>query len=296
MMKNLVYFLICISLLGGMSSCTFNEINQTESNNQKEIDGYISRSSLKLQKSPEGMYYAINSAKSTGKQALNTDVIKFYYKMSLLNETKLDSTAKSLGQLKGMVWGATSNILNLPLSYLKEGESGTFILPSALAFGGNSYTDIPAFSVIKLEIEVVSIRTEAEQLQDFQTLYKITNPEITASGLIFKKLVENPKGAQVTTGQSVKVNYTGRFSYGVLQNDATSGKLIYDSSFNAGTFTFVVGTGAVIAGFDEGILKMKVGEKAALIMPSKIAYGANGNSTIPPNSPLYFEVEVAGAL
>lgn len=295
-MKNLVYFFLCISLLGGMSSCTFNEINQTESDNQKEIDGYISRSNLKLQKSPEGMYYSINSSKSTGKQAFNTDVIKFYYKMTLLDGTKIDSTAKTLGQLKGMVWGGTSSILNLPMSFLKEGESGLFILPSALAFGGNSYTDIPAFSVIKLEIEVVSIRTEAEQLQDFQSLYKITNPDISPSGLIFKKLLENPKGAQVAVGQSVKVNYTGRFSYGVLQNDATSGKLIYDSSFNAGTFTFVAGTGAVIAGFDEGILKMRVGEKAALIMPSKIAYGANGNTTIPPNSPLYFEVEVVGAL
>lgn len=295
-MKNLVYFFICISLLGGISGCTFNEINQTESDNQKEIDGYISRSNLKLQKSPEGMYYSINTAKSTGKQAFNTDVVKFYYKMTLLDGTKLDSTAKALGQLKGMVWGSTSNILNLPISFLKEGESGLFILPSALAFGGNSYTDIPAFSVIKLEIEVVSIRSETEQLKDFQTLYKITNPDISPAGLIFKKLVENPKGAQVAVGQSVKVNYTGRFSYGVLQNDATSGKLIYDSSFNAGTLTFVVGTGAVIAGFDEGILKMRVGEKAALIMPSKIAYGANGNSTIPPNSPLYFEVEVVGAL
>jgi len=295
-MKNLLYFFMCISLLGGMSSCKLDEINQTESDNQKEIDGYISRSNLKLQKSPEGMYYSINTAKSTGKQAFNTDVIKFYYKMTLLDGTKLDSTAKSLGQLKGLVWGATSNILNLPISFLKEGESGLFILPSALAFGGNSYTDIPAFSVIKLEIEVVSIRTEAEQLQDFQTLYKITNPEVSVTGLIFKKLVENPKGAQVVVGQSVKVNYTGRFSYGVLQNDATSGKIIYDSSFNTGTFTFVAGTGAVISGFDEGILKMRVGEKAVLIMPSKIAYGANGNTTIPPNSPLYFEVEVVGAL
>ena len=295
-MKNLLYFFMCISLLGGMSSCKLDEINQTESDNQKEIDGYISRSNLKLQKSPEGMYYSINTAKSTGKQAFNTDVIKFYYKMTLLDGTKLDSTSKSLGQLKGMVWGSTSNILNLPISFLKEGESGLFILPSALAFGGNSYTDIPAFSVIKLEIEVVSIRTEAEQLQDFQTLYKITNPDLSPTGLIFKKLVENPKGAQVAVGQSVKVNYTGRFSYGILQNDATSGKLIYDSSFNSGTFTFVSGTGAVIAGFDEGILKMRVGEKAALIMPSKIAYGANGNTTIPPNSPLYFEVEVVGAL
>jgi FKBP-type peptidyl-prolyl cis-trans isomerase len=294
-MRNLVYLFVYISLFGGILSCTSNEINQTESDNQKEIEGYISRSNLKLQKSPEGMYYSINSAKSTGKQAFNTDVIKFHYKMTLLDGTKLDSTAKSLGQLKGMVWGATSNVLNLPISFLKEGESGFFILPSALAFGGNSYKDIPAFSVIKLEIDVVSIRTEPEQLKDFQTLYKITNPEISPSGLIFKRFVENPKGAVISAGQSVKVNYTGRLSYGILKFDASS-KLIYDSAFDSGTFTFVVGTGGVIAGFDEGILKMRVGEKAALIMPSKIAYGLNGNTTIPANSPLYFEVEVLGAL
>lgn len=294
-MRNLVAFFICLSLLGGMSSCKFDEINQTESDNQKEIEGYMSRSNLKLQKSPEGMYYSINSANSTGKQAFNTDLIKFYYKMTLLDGTKIDSTAKSLGQLKGLVWGATNTILNLPISFLKEGESGLFILPSALAFGGNSYTDIPAFSVIKLEIDVVSIRTEAEQLKDFQTLYNITNPEILPSGLIFKRLVENPKGAAIAGGQSVKVNYTGRLSYGNLKYDA-AGKVIYDSAFDSGTFTYVAGTGGVIAGFDEGIMKMRVGEKAILILPSKIGYGANGSGTIPPNSPLLFEVEVVGAL
>jgi hypothetical protein len=188
-MKNLLYFFMCISLLGGMSSCKLDEINQTESDNQKEIDGYISRSNLKLQKSPEGMYYSINTAKSTGKQAFNTDVIKFYYKMTLLDGTKLDSTAKSLGQLKGLVWGATSNILNLPISFLKEGESGLFILPSALAFGGNSYTDIPAFSVIKLEIEVVSIienGIKKEKVNALQIIYD-TSIELGFIGL-FKGL------------------------------------------------------------------------------------------------------------
>jgi len=120
-----------------MSSCKFEEINQTESDNQKEIEDYLSRSNLKLQKSPEGMYYSINTVKSTGKQAFNADLIKFYYKMTLLDGTKIDSTAKTLGQLKGMVWGSNSSILNLPMSFLKEGESGLFILPSALAFGGN---------------------------------------------------------------------------------------------------------------------------------------------------------------
>ena len=43
-------------------------------------------------------------------------------------------------------------------------------------------------------------------------------------------------------------------------------------------------------------MKMRVGEKAVLILPSKIAYGTNGSATIPPNSPLYFEVEVVGVL
>jgi len=45
-MKNLVYFFIGLSLVGGMSSCKFEEINQTESDNQKEIEDYLSRSNL----------------------------------------------------------------------------------------------------------------------------------------------------------------------------------------------------------------------------------------------------------
>jgi FKBP-type peptidyl-prolyl cis-trans isomerase len=178
---------------------------------------------------------------------------------------------------------------------MKEGEKGLFILPASLAFGGNSYADIPAYSVIQLEIEIVAIRTEAEQIQDFQTTYKITNPEVTASGLVFKKLVSNPTGATISPGQTAKVNYIGRFSYGVIQTDA-SNNVIYDSSFGSGTLTFVPGAGNLIAGFEEAVLKMRVGEKAALILPSKIAYGVNGNSTIPANSPLYFEVELVGVL
>ena len=96
-MKNLVNFFICLSLLGGMSSCKFDEINQTESDNQKEIEGYMSRSNLKLQKSPEGMYYSINSANSSGKQAFNTDLVKFYYKITcLFSEFRSNSSRNKL--------------------------------------------------------------------------------------------------------------------------------------------------------------------------------------------------------
>jgi FKBP-type peptidyl-prolyl cis-trans isomerase len=284
-----------VGLLVGLSSCTFNAINQQEEENSNAIDAYIKSKNLTMQKSPEGLFYAIDKKASTGKQGLPTDLIKFHYVMSLLDGKKLDSTSRLKNQIKAMVWGSSTNIYNLPISLMKEGEKGVFILPSSLAFGGNSYADIPAYSVIRLDIEIVAIRTEAEQIQDFQTTYKITNPEVMPSGLVFKKLVTNPTGATISAGQSVKVNYTGRFGYGVLQSDATN-NVIYDSAFGSGTLTFVPGTGNLIAGFEEGVLKMRVGEKAALILPSKIAYGVNGNSTIPPYSPLYFEVEIVGVL
>jgi FKBP-type peptidyl-prolyl cis-trans isomerase len=48
----------------------------------------------------------------------------------------------------------------------------------------------------------------------------------------------------------------------------------------------------VIKGFEEAVLKLKLNEKAKIILPSSLAYGANGNTTIPGYSPLYFEIEV----
>jgi FKBP-type peptidyl-prolyl cis-trans isomerase len=107
-------------------------------------------------------------------------------------------------------------------------------------------------------------------------------------------MVEKPTAAAVTKGQTVTVNYVGRLGYGYIQTDA-SNKVIYDSKFGSGTLTFNVGAGQLIAGFEETVLKMKVGEKAKAILPYTIAYGTAGNSTIPGYSPLYFEIEVVSA-
>jgi FKBP-type peptidyl-prolyl cis-trans isomerase len=111
---------------------------------------------------------------------------------------------------------------------------------------------------------------------------------------VFQKTLENPTGAAVTNGQSVKVNYTGRLGYGYIQTDAT-GKVIYDSKFGSGALTFTAGAGQLIPGFEETVLKMKVGEKAKAILPYTIAYGTAGNSSIPGYSPLYFEIEIVSA-
>ena len=97
-------------------------------------------------------------------------------------------------------------------------------------------------------------------------------------------------GAEATRGHKVSVQYTGW----LWQNDAKGRK--FDSSLDRGQpFSFQLGAGQVIAGWDEGVAGMKVGGKRALIIPPGLGYGARGaGGVIPPNATLLFEVELVG--
>lgn len=84
-------------------------------------------------------------------------------------------------------------------------------------------------------------------------------------------------------GKKVTVNYRGTLA------DGTE----FDSSYKRNQpFTFTLGAGEVIKGWDEGIVGMKVGEKKTLVIPPEKAYGASGQGSIPPNATLTFEVEL----
>jgi FKBP-type peptidyl-prolyl cis-trans isomerase FkpA len=92
-------------------------------------------------------------------------------------------------------------------------------------------------------------------------------------------------GATAITGKSVTVKYTGW----LYSSTATDHK---GSQFDTGSFTFVLGSGQVIAGFDQGVQNMKVGGKRTVLIPSSLGYGATGKAGIPPNSGLVFDIEV----
>lgn len=95
-------------------------------------------------------------------------------------------------------------------------------------------------------------------------------------------------GATPKTGQTCVMHYTG-WLYEGGQKGAK-----FDSSVDRGQpFEFPIGTGRVIAGWDEGVATMKVGGKRTLIIPPELGYGARGaGGVIPPNATLIFDVEL----
>jgi FKBP-type peptidyl-prolyl cis-trans isomerase FkpA len=93
-------------------------------------------------------------------------------------------------------------------------------------------------------------------------------------------------GVEATTGKVVTVTYTG-WLYSATASDNKG------AQFDAGTFSFTLGAGQVISGFDQGVLGMKVGGKRTLLIPSSMGYGSTGSGSIPPNAGLVFEVSLS---
>ena len=104
----------------------------------------------------------------------------------------------------------------------------------------------------------------------------------TESGLVILDLVVG-EGEEAIPGKTVTVNYTGKLENGEQ----------FDTSIGRAPFSFPLGAGRVIKGWDEGVAGMKVGGQRKLTIPPELAYGTRGaGNVIPPNATLIFDVEL----
>ena len=143
------------------------------------------------------------------------------------------------------------------------------------------YTLIATVVVFGISCEKESgYEREQREIREYLEENNITT-EPTYSGMYY---IERKKGtgASADGGDEVRVEYTGTFLNGEV--------------FDSGVFTFIIGSGKVIKGWDEGISYMNEGGKATLLIPSDLAYGPYGKSTIPGYTPLLFDVALLDVL
>src|SRR6185436_4656826 len=112
---------------------------------------------------------------------------------------------------------------------------------------------------------------------------KLTPAAITTTSGLTYLITKKGTGSRLKKGDTVIIHYTGMLTNGVK----------FDSSRDGKPFSFKLGVGQVIKGWDEGVAKLRVGDHAILVIPSKLAYGAKGaGDVIPPDANLIFVIEV----
>ncbi|MGF1636494.1 MAG: FKBP-type peptidyl-prolyl cis-trans isomerase [Cyclobacteriaceae bacterium] len=166
----------------------------------------------------------------------------------------------------------------------ERGKKKTDRLPFADVDSTGYYLKLAANK--KLKIDAVAVLFLQEAYESWDKVKRDVGMNYTESGLGIK-ILKQGDGDLPGKGQKVKVHYTGTLADGVK----------FDSSVDRGVpFEFPLGTGRVIKGWDEGISLLQIGTKAILKVPPELGYGLRGaGSSIPPNSTLYFEVELIDA-
>lgn len=264
---------------------------------QELLRQYIAANNITVEPTASGLYF-VEIEEGTGPAVEANDYLVIQYTAQLLSGYIFDTTDEETA--------VTNNIFNDTriygpykfkysyvsvigvregLSYMKEGGVARLIFPSTIGFGPISYGNIPAYSSLIYDIELLEVIKDPVQHEtDLLDAYILDNnitvdPQI--SGLYY---IEETEGAGDVpqAGQTCVVTFTGKFIDGRVFAEVTA----------ANPYSFTFGNAQLIPGFEEGVSFMKPGGTATLIIPSSLAYGEDGSQDgrIPPYTTLIYEI------
>jgi peptidylprolyl isomerase len=257
------------------------EESSEESSTEEEETTGEEMPSDEMMTTASGLKYTILS-EGDGEKPAKGSVVQVHYTGTLEDGTKFDSSLDR-GEPIQFALGVGQVIPGWDegIALLGVGDKAEFIIPSELAYGERGAgAIIPPNATLHFEVELVGIQPGPP---DAPSEISDNDYITTDSGLKYYDM-EAGSGAAIEAGQTALVQYTGWLEDGTM----------FDSSLTRGKpFGFVVGTGQVIPGWDEGVQSMSVGGKRQLVIPSDLAYGDKGaGGVIPPGATLIFEVEL----
>ncbi len=271
-----------IFLLGMMSvaftACLKDEetdFEKMQREEEKTLTDYFTENDLEPVKDKYGIYYE-ELTESPSTDVKESEIVSVYYKMYTLDGKKIDSLVS--GEPVKFVHSLQSpyNIIpkgiDLGAAYMSKGDTYRLYVPSYYGFGGYSKANlIPARSILRVDLTVVDVQTEAQLLEiekdsieAYLAAHNITDYKAFASGIYYKKTKEGT-GNNPAQGQTIKVDYVGKYLDDTEFDKSKPNDPLVINNFRSGN---------LIKGFEDGVAEMKEGEEGILIIPSKLAYGA----------------------
>jgi peptidylprolyl isomerase len=298
-MKNLLFaFFLVIMTITSVSCLKDDDDSEKRAKEKRLIENYIQTNNISATPSSSGLYY-VPVKEGTGATPTDNDYALITYKITNLEGKFFDGTDKALVE-KYKVYpyfylGGPLKIYAGPqgfypgviegLRLMKEGGKARLIMPSLLAY--NDYDP----KIIEVELlEVISDPMAYEKRQIANFLDTATNNTVTpadsVNGIYYIEKTAGT-GAAPEAGKTVTLKYKGYLPDG----------RVFDKTEIDKTFSFIVGEGKVIKGFDSGVRLMKKGGKATIVIPYYWGYGFKAYApqtqvAIPMFSTLVFDLEL----
>ncbi|MDE2392242.1 MAG: FKBP-type peptidyl-prolyl cis-trans isomerase [Cytophagales bacterium] len=248
--------------------------------NQTQILAYFASQNQSPIALSGGSYYFVTKSNPSGELASKGDSLYVHYEFSNLATGKvLDSTNRATNSPYFLKYGSGNPVFVSLFTALREGEQATMVIPGT----AQSFPDLPAYTPLKVRIKSYVVRTQDDLIREYIARNAYTVTETMDNGLRYIRLKAGT-GDIPAQGKIVKIKYIGRF----LSSKAFDGNMARTDSMSV-----TIGGTQTVPGFQMGIEKMRLGEKAVIVFPSALGYGANGNSSIPGYTPLSFEIYIA---